>query len=136
MPAGVDVTVPLPVPAVPTESVWVLGANVAVTVVAALGVTTQAPVPVHPPPLQPVKSEPASGAAVSVIELPSVTSSLQSDGHAMPAGDELTLPEPVPLSDVVTVYSAKNVAVTFLSASAVMVQVSVPLQAPDQPANL
>ena len=40
------------------------------TVVAALIVTVQVPVPVQPPPLQPVKVEPAAGAAVKVTAVP------------------------------------------------------------------
>src|SRR5436309_3078665 len=60
IPAGELVTVPLPVPALLTVSAKVGRAKVAVTVVAALRVTVQAPVPEQPPPLQPVKVEPAA----------------------------------------------------------------------------
>src|SRR5438093_8126802 len=41
----------------------VMSVNVAVTMVAALRVTVQAPGPEQPPPLQPLKVEPAAGAA-------------------------------------------------------------------------
>ncbi len=69
MPAGVLVTVPLPVPALPTVSanVWVV--KMAVTERAAVMLTTQALVPVHAP-LQPLKVEPAAGMAVSVTAMP------------------------------------------------------------------
>src|SRR2546428_7881907 len=70
IPPGELVTVPLPVPALLTVSAKLGRLNVAVTVVAALKVTVQAPVPEQPPPLQPVKIEPAAGAAVSVTALP------------------------------------------------------------------
>src|SRR5207249_1004547 len=65
IPTGELVTVPLPVPALLTVSAKLGRLNVAVTVVAALKVTVQVPVPEQPPPLQPVKIEPAAGAAVS-----------------------------------------------------------------------
>ena len=59
-------TVPLPVPALPTVSAKVWVVKVAVTERAALMVTEQeAAVPVHAP-LQPLKVEPAAGVAVSV----------------------------------------------------------------------
>src|SRR2546428_8534928 len=70
MPAGELVTVPLPVPALLTVSAKLGRLKVAVTVVAAETVTTQVPVPVQPPPLQPLKVEPAAGAAVSVTAVP------------------------------------------------------------------
>ncbi len=68
MPAGVDVTVPAPVPFLLTVTVICWGditLKVAVTV--ALADTTQAPAPAQPPPFQPVKTEPASDVAVKVI---------------------------------------------------------------------
>ena len=72
IPTGALVTVPLPVPALLTVSAKVGRAKVAVTVVAALRVTVQVPVPEHPPPLQPVKVESAAGVAVSVTAVPLV----------------------------------------------------------------
>jgi len=70
MPAGELVTVPLPVPALLTVRVKVCGVKVAVTVVAPETVTVQAPVPVHPPPLQPAKVELTFGVAASVTTVP------------------------------------------------------------------
>ncbi len=72
MPAGFEVTVPLPVPFSVTVSgkVWACRVNVAVTVVAAFMVTTQEPVPEQPPPLQPVNVEPPAAAAVRVTTVP------------------------------------------------------------------
>jgi hypothetical protein len=72
MPAGLLVTVPEPDPVLLT---WRAGlppvdANVAVTLVAALMVTVQVPVPEQPPPDQPVNVEPASPSAASVPEVP------------------------------------------------------------------
>ena len=72
MPAGSLVTVPSAgVPALSTVSKWVGGgsrAKVAVTVWAALRVTTQGPVPgqAMPEPDQPVNSDAPSGSAVRV----------------------------------------------------------------------
>jgi hypothetical protein len=68
---GDELTVPVPVPAVPTVSSNDGGAivKVAVTVRAALIVTTQLPVPEHAP-LHPVKLLPALGVAASVTVVP------------------------------------------------------------------
>ena len=71
MPAGVLVTVPRPAPGVVTVRTKV-GVKIAVTTVAALRVTVQGAVPVQPPPLQPVKTDPAAGIAVSVTTVPLV----------------------------------------------------------------
>ena len=70
IPAGVLVTVPLPVPALLTVRAKVGTSNVAVTVVAADIVTVQELAPEQPPPLQPVKIEPDAGVAVSVTAVP------------------------------------------------------------------
>src|SRR5262249_26938496 len=59
MPDGELVMVPLPVPDFVTLSVKDDCKNVAVTVAAALIVTVHVPVPVQPPPLQPLNVDPA-----------------------------------------------------------------------------
>lgn len=70
MPAGFDVTCPLPVPEVATLSIT-SGVNVAFTVVAAFITTVQvAATPLHPPPDHPPNREPLAGDAVSVTLVP------------------------------------------------------------------
>jgi hypothetical protein len=70
MPAGVDVTLPLPLPVFVTVSVYVRGANLAVTDLAAvIGTAHVAAVPVQAPD-QPVKVELLAGVAVSVTKTP------------------------------------------------------------------
>lgn len=72
MPAGLEATIPVPLPFFVTPSEYVLGvatvAKVAATLRAAVIATVQLPVPVHAP-LQPVNVEPVAGAAVSVTEV-------------------------------------------------------------------
>src|SRR5438034_783031 len=102
MPAGLLVTVPAPAPALETVSVKV-GVKVAVTVVAAETVTTHDPVPEHPPPFQPLKVEPAAGAAVSVTAVPLAKLAVHVAPQAMPAGELLTVPLPVPAGVTVRV---------------------------------
>jgi hypothetical protein len=138
MPAGVLVTVPLPVPDLVTVSAKDGKMNVAVTEVAALTATVQVPAPVQPPPLQPVNVEPAEGAAVKVITVPLVKAWEQDAPQEMPAGELVTAPEPFP--DFVTV-SVKDdcmkVAVTEVAAFIVTVQEPVPVQPPPlQPVNV
>jgi hypothetical protein len=131
MPAGALVTVPVPAPALLTVSVKLCTAKVAVTVVAALSVTLQVPVPEQPPPLQPVKAEPVAGAAVKVTTVPLAKAAEHVAPHKIPAGLLVTVPVPVPalLAVSVKVCTAK-VAVTVVAAFSVTVQVPVPEQPP------
>ena len=77
--------------------------KVAVTVVAAETVTVQVPVPAQPPPLQPLKVEPAAGAAVRVTAVPLVKLAEQVAPQVMPAGALVTVPVPVPALETVSV---------------------------------
>ena len=63
---------------------------------AALSVTLQVPVPEQPPPLQPVKVEPAAGAAVKVRAVPPANVAEHVAPQEMPAGLLVTVPDPVP----------------------------------------
>ena len=71
----------------------------AVPVVAAFMVTTHVPVPAHPPPVQPVKVDPAAGVAVSVTGVPLAYATAQIEPQFMPAGLLETVPLPVPALD-------------------------------------
>jgi hypothetical protein len=62
-------TMPCSDPAMLTLRVTGFGANVAVTVVAALTVTVHLPAPLHPP-LHPMNVEPVAAVAVSVTAVP------------------------------------------------------------------
>jgi hypothetical protein len=98
MPAGLEATIPVPVPFFVTPSVYVLESvvvNVAVTFCAADIVTAQLFVPVQAP-LQPANVEPAAGAAVRVTLVPELKLALHAAPQLMPVGDEVTVPLPVP----------------------------------------
>ena len=69
IPAGLDVTVPLPVPARDTVTVKARCVNVAVTDAAADMLTWHVPVPEQAPD-QPAKADPTSATAVSVTIVP------------------------------------------------------------------
>jgi len=99
IPAGALVTVPLPVPASTTVNATPVPAlKVAVTVVAAFKVTTQVPVPAHPPPLHPANVEPSAADAVSVTSAPLAKFAEHVVGQLIPAGALVTVPAPVPAS--------------------------------------
>ena len=78
--------------------------KLAVTERAALIVTAHAPVPLHPPPLQPAKLEPLAGAALSVTLEEAGKLVLHVAPQLMPAGLLLTVPVPVPLLVTVSVW--------------------------------
>ena len=73
--------------------------------VAPLSVTVHVPVPVpeQPPPLQPVKVEPAAGVAVRVTTVPLANEAEHDAPQAMPAGALVTVPLPAPLGLTVSV---------------------------------
>lgn len=100
IPAGVLVTVPEPAPAVATVKAMPLAANVALTLVAALKVTTQVLLPVHPP-LQLPKESPEAGVAVRVTCVPCAKLALHVVGQLIPAG--LLVIVPLPEGEAVTV---------------------------------
>ena len=62
------------------------------TVVAPLSVTVHGPVPEQPPPLQPVKIEPAAGVAVSVTTVPLANGAEHVAPQAIPVGALVTVP--------------------------------------------
>ena len=105
--------------------------KVAVTVVAAETVTVQVPVPVHPPPLLPVKVEPAAGVAVNVTAVPLVKLAEQVAPQLIPTGALVTVPLPVPAGTTVRVKLCRvKVAVTVVAAESVIVHDPVPEQPP------
>jgi hypothetical protein len=137
MPAGLLVTVPLPLPAFATAS-SALTVKTAVALRSPVIASVQvAAVPLQAP-VQPVNVEPAAAAAVNVTVAPFVNPAPQVAPQAMPAGLLETLPLPVP--DVATAScagSSVNVAVTERAVLSETVQVAaVPLQAPLQPVKL
>src|SRR5207244_10326016 len=131
IPAGALVTVPLPVPAGVTVRVEVCTVKVAVTVVAAESVTTHVPAPEQPPPLQPVKVEPAAGVAVSVTAVPLAKLAVQVAPQVIPTGALVTVALPVPaLLTVSAKLGRLKVAVTVVPAETVTTHVPVPEQPP------
>src|SRR5204863_412582 len=108
------------------------------TVVAAESVSTQAPVPEHPPPLQPLKVEPAAGVAVSVTAVPLAKLAVHVAPQVIPTGELVTVPLPVPaLLTVSAKLGRLKVAVTVVAAESVSTQAPVPEQpAPLQPVKV
>ncbi len=71
------------------------------TVVAALSVTVQVPVPEQPPPLQPEKVDPAAGVAVKVTAVPLANGAEHVAPQEMPTGLLVTVPLPAPVLETV-----------------------------------
>jgi hypothetical protein len=142
-PAGDEVTVPVPVPVfvIASGNVTAFWLNDAVTVCALARLTVHVVVVPVQAPLQPPNVLPVPAAAVSVTVVVDGKLALHVPGQVMPAGDEVTVPVPVPAVATVSVLlpaaAVLNVAVTFCAALIVTVQVVVaPVQAPVQPANV
>jgi len=89
IPAGLLVTVPVPVTATVTESPALKDAA---TLVVAVRVTAQVLVPEQPPPLQPPKNSLEAGFAVSVTCVFDAKLAEQVPGQLMPAGLLVTVP--------------------------------------------
>src|SRR2546422_3800271 len=112
----------------------VMSGTVAGTVVGAWRVTVQARGPEQPPPLQPLKVEPAAGAAVSVTAVPLAKLAAQVAPQVMPAGLLVTVPAPVPALETVSVKVCRlEGAVTVVAPEIVTGQPPVPEQPPPLP---
>jgi len=133
MPAGDDVTVPVPAPALLTVNADVgTGLNAAPTVVSAESVNVHVRLVVHEPALvQPANVDPEPGAAVSVT-LPCVIVAVQVDPQLMPAGEEVTVPVPLPDFETVSdaVGAELNAAFTVVLALSVKVHTGLVVQLP------
>jgi hypothetical protein len=80
------------------------GLKVAVTVCSLMPVFTwQVPVPVQPPPDQPLKRDPAAGVAVSLSEVPASNEAVQVAPQSIPARELDTVPEPLPCFEMSSV---------------------------------
>jgi hypothetical protein len=77
--------------------------KLAVTVTDVLPAKVQGAVPAQPPPLQPVKIEPAAGVAARVTEVPAGYVAEQAVPQLIPAGELATVPAPLPALLTVTV---------------------------------
>jgi hypothetical protein len=112
--------------------------NVAVTAVAAVTVTTQVPVPEHPPPVQPANVEPSPATAVNVTTWALAKFAVHVVGQIIPAGALITVPLPVPFSLTVSAIPLLlKFAVADSFAVIVKVQVPVPSQiSPPHPVNV
>jgi hypothetical protein len=108
IPAGFDVTVPVPDPSLLMVSVTCGAAKVAVTAASpAVRLTEQVPVPEHPPPDHPVNVEPVAAVAVRTTgEVANVR--LQVVPQLIPfAPGEVTVPLPAPAFVTVSVALAQ-----------------------------
>src|SRR5437867_7476317 len=96
MPAGALVTAPLPAPALLTMRVLGCRSKLAVTVVVAVRVTVEEPVPEHPPAVQRVKVEAVAAAAVGVTAGPLAEVADEVAAQLMPAGGLVRAPVAAP----------------------------------------
>src|SRR5688572_19660665 len=112
------------------------GAKVAVTARAAVIESWHVPVPEQPSPDHPENSEPAGAVAGSVTVAPGSNRVAQTAPQSMPAGLDVTVPEPVPAFVTVSSGLSANVAVRERDALIVTTHVGVtPHPSPCHPAN-
>jgi hypothetical protein len=130
IPAGLLVTVPLPVLPIVNVKVWV---NVAMQLRAADMVT--APSVQSPSPVQPPKIEPAPGAAASVTTWPETNEALHVLPQVIADGVVVTMPVPLPVLMIDSVNVCVNVAVQLRAADMVTLP-SVQSASPVQPSNV
>ena len=136
IPAGLLMTVPVPLPVLLIVSVVGAAVKVAATVCVPFMTTTQGPVPLQAPP-QPAKVEPPVGVAVSVTVLPLAKLAEQVPPQSIPAGVLVTVPVPVLFTESVAGDAAgSNCAFTIWLLFVTTTQDPVPVQAPLQPANV
>ena len=139
IPTGLLVTVPLPLPAFVTVRVYTYTCvKLALTACAALIVTTQVPVPLHPAPLHPLNVDPLADVAVKVTCVPPANEALHVAPQSMPAGLLVTVPLPVPVFVTVRAYTYNCVKVALTACASVIVTTHVPVPlhpAPLQPLN-
>jgi len=152
MPAGVETTVPVPVPVLATESTMVAAVVAAVKLAEQVDGAPRTICVVEAEPAQlpdqPEKVEPVAGTAVMVTAVLSGNATAQMVPQEIPAGLDVTTPLPVPASvtfrlavvaggGVVAATTAAKVAVQLAFSDSVPVKlVDVPEQCPDQPLNV
>ena len=113
--------------------------KLATTVVAAVIVSVQVPVPSQGPAPQPVNVDPVEAVAVNLIAVPLANPAEHVAPQLIPAGLLVTVPVPVPalVTVRITLLLTLKVAVTASAALIVTEQVPVPVQpSPLQPANV
>ena len=135
IPAGDDVTEPLPMPVNDTVSVNRLSMKIAVTDLAFVIETVHVAPETASQPVHPVKSEFAAGAAVSVTCESLRNCAVQVVPQARPAGDEVTVPVPSPCLTTASVSSCRTLTVVLpvLPKASVTVIVAVPRLTPVTP---
>ena len=94
IPAGLEVTSPVPVPLTVTVSVTA-GPKVATVDITLVRLSVQTAVDPAQAPVHDENAEPVAGVAVRTTVVPLTYASAQSPGHAMPVGFDATLPEPL-----------------------------------------
>ena len=140
MPPTLEATLPVPAPVLVTDNVYVgggAGSNLALTAAGRLlNVTAQVLVPVHAP-VQPAKTEPGTGVASRLTDVPDPKDAVQAFvGQLMPAGTLTT--DPVPVPDIVTPNGISRAKFAMIALSEFISKVQVPVPAhwaALQPAN-